>query len=164
MRLFVAIDLAPNMKKSLIGVMHDMKKQGITGSYVPVQNLHITLAFIGEWKEPEKVMEVLRTIPVEKSRLSFDGFGTFGDVFWIGIKGNQKIKKYTADLRKALADHGIPCDKSKFQPHVTLLRGLKGKKPVLSGVPDEDMTVSRVSLMKSEMRDGKRLYTEIGHV
>ena len=164
MRLFIAVDLAPNMKKSLVGIMHEMKKQAVQGSYVPMQNLHMTLAFIGEWKDPEQVMGVLRGIPLEKSRLSFSDYGNFGDVFWIGIKGNQKIKKYAADLRKALADQGLPCDKSKFQPHVTLLRGYKGRKIQGLAVPGEDMMITRVSLMKSEMKDGKRVYTEIGHI
>lgn len=44
MRLFVAIPLSEEMKNALVGVMHDLKKQGVEGNYVPAQNLHITLA------------------------------------------------------------------------------------------------------------------------
>ena len=29
MRLFIAIDLSDEMKKSLVGCMHDLKKQGV---------------------------------------------------------------------------------------------------------------------------------------
>ena len=161
MRLFIAVDLSDSMKKALVGTMHDLKKQGTGGSYVPAQNLHMTLAFIGEYNDPEEVIRVMKTIPVEKSRLSLSGFGYFGDVLWAGIKGNQKIKKYAADLRKALKDASIPCDDEKFQPHVTLIRGVKGKRLQTLALPEADMTVTKVSLMKSSVKDGKRAYQEL---
>ena len=161
MRVFIALQLSEPMRKALIGTMHDMKQKGVNGSYVPAQNLHITLAFIGETKDVKTVQQVMDQIPVEKSRLTFSEFGYFGDTMWIGVKGNQKIKKYVSDLRKALKDNGIPCDDSKFVPHVTLLRRLKGPRPAGLQVPAADMTVARVSLMKSEDKDGKRVYREI---
>ena len=161
MRLFVAIDLSDQMKKALVGTMHEMKKQGIAGSYVPMQNLHLTLAFIGESDHAEDIRKIMASIPLEKSRLSFSDFGFFGDTFWIGIKAGQKIKKYVADLRKALREQGIDCDTSKFEPHVTLMRRLKGKRPAGLAIPKEDMMISKISLMKSEMKDGKRVYREI---
>ncbi len=161
MRLFIAVDLSEDMKKALVGTMHDLKKAGVEGGYVPKQNLHMTLAFIGETQDVDSVREVMKGIPVEKSRLTFSEYGNFGDTFWIGIKGNQKIKKYAADLRKALKDHGVPCDMSKFEPHVTLIRKLKGRKPEGMKVPSADMTVTKISLMKSEQKDGKRVYKEI---
>jgi len=45
MRLFIAIELTDELKKSLIGLMHEMKKAGIKGQYAPADNLHLTLAF-----------------------------------------------------------------------------------------------------------------------
>ena len=161
MRLFIAVDLADNMKKALVGTLHELKKQGITGSYVPVQNLHLTLAFLGEVKDPDEVIKVMDSLQAESSRLSFDGFGNFGDTWWVGIKANQKLKKYASDLRKALQEADLPCDQSKFEPHVTLVRKMKGKKPAGIVVPKEDMMVRKISLMRSDYKDGKRVYKEI---
>ena len=48
MRLFIAITLSKEMKNALITYMHQLKKQGVEGRYVPAQNLHMTLAFIWE--------------------------------------------------------------------------------------------------------------------
>ena len=39
MRLFIAIQLSPEMEKALVGCMHDLKKQGVEGNYVPARNL-----------------------------------------------------------------------------------------------------------------------------
>lgn len=161
MRLFIAVDLSDKMKTALIGTMHELKQQGITGNYVPKQNLHMTLAFIGETKDVETVKQVMDSLPVEKGRLSFSGYTFFGDIFVAGIKGNQKIKKYAADLRKALKDNGLPCDMTKFEPHVTLVRKFKGQRSQNLPVPDADMTITKVSLMKSETQNGKQVYKEI---
>ena len=49
MRLFIAIPLSTEMQKALVACMHDLKKQGVEGNYVPAANLHMTLAFIGEY-------------------------------------------------------------------------------------------------------------------
>ena len=55
MRLFIALQLSEEMKKTLVACMHDLKKQGVEGNYVSAQNLHVTLAFIGEYEDPSKV-------------------------------------------------------------------------------------------------------------
>ena len=39
MRLFIAIPLSEEMKKALVTCMHDLKKQGVEGNYVPAQGL-----------------------------------------------------------------------------------------------------------------------------
>ena len=164
MRLFIAVQLEENMKKAMIGVMHDLKKQGATGNFVPAQNLHMTLAFIGEVKDAEPVKKVMHSMPPEAFRLALDGSGFFSDLMWVGVKGNQKLKKYAADLRKALKDAGIPCDDEKFVPHITVIRKYKGKRPNGLVIPKEEMVVKKVSLMKSETKDGKTVYKEIAAV
>lgn len=74
MRLFIAIRLSDEMRKALVQCMHDLKKQGVEGNYVPAQNLHMTLAFIGEYKDPDKVME---KVPLPQCRLSLSEKGNF---------------------------------------------------------------------------------------
>lgn len=161
MRLFVAIALSEEMKKALVNCMHELKKQGVEGNYVPAQNLHLTLAFIGEYDHPGKVKEVIETLPLPEFRLSLTEKGNFGDTLWVGVKGNQKLKTYARDLRAALAANGIPCDKEKFIPHITLLRKTSSKKPYQLEIPKMDMMVKRASLMKSEQKNGKVVYKEL---
>ena len=48
MRLFIAVELSDEMKKAAASALHDYKKSGARGNFVPLQNLHLTLAFIGE--------------------------------------------------------------------------------------------------------------------
>ena len=68
MRLFIAIMLSDEMKKSVIGTMHELKKADVRGSYVPAQNLHVTLAFIGETKDAAAVKAAMQTISCKPRR------------------------------------------------------------------------------------------------
>ena len=89
MRLFIAIPLSEEMKKALVTCMHDLKKQGVEGNYVPAQNLHLTLAFIGEYDDPEKVKEVLRSVPMPPFRMSLSEKGNLA----ISCGGSKRESK-----------------------------------------------------------------------
>ena len=159
MRLFVAIELSEELRSSLIGMLHEMKKAGVKGSYAPAQNLHLTLAFLGEQEDPEVIKEVLKSVSYKPFKLSLDEKGTFGDTLWIGIKGNQGLNKLARDVRSVLAEY-LPEDERDFIPHITLIRKVNGK---YKGVKDAkgEMMVKKVSLMKSEQKKGKQVYTEL---
>ena len=161
MRLFIAIQLSDEIKKVLVACMHDLKKQGVEGNYVPAQNLHLTLAFIGEYDDPEKVRKVIGSVPLPQIRLSISGKGNFGNLLWAGVKGNQKLKTYVKELRAALKEAQIPFDDDKFIPHITLIRKTVAKKPYELHLSKAEMTVEKVSLMKSEMKNGKVVYREL---
>ena len=161
MRLFIAIPLSTEMQKALVACMHDLKKQGVEGNYVPAANLHMTLAFIGEYDDPKKVKQVIARVPVPKFRLALSEKGNFGNILWAGVKGNQKLKMYVKDLRDALRAAGIPFDDDKFIPHITLIRKAAAKKAYQVRLPKAEMTVRKVSLMRSEMKNGKTVYREM---
>lgn len=161
MRLFIAIQLSDNTKKALVNLMHELKKQGVEGNYVPAQKLHMTLAFIGEYDDPAKIKEVISRVPVPEFRLSLSDMGNFGNILWAGVKGNQKLKAYVKDLRSALDVEGIPYDRDKFVPHITLIRKYTAKRSYKVSMPKAEMMVKKASLMKSEQKNGKAVYKEV---
>ncbi len=65
------------------------------------------------------------------------------------------------DLRAALKEAGIPYAHGKFIPHITLIRKSASKKPYQVNLRKAEMNVERVSLMKSERKNGKMVYREI---
>ena len=160
MRLFIAIQLSDEMKKSVISTMHELKKAGVKGSYVPSQNLHVTLAFIGETKDSGAVKDAMKTVFCKPFRMAFTDMGTFDNLLWVGIKGIQGLNKLAKYVTTALDAAQIPYDRKKFVPHITIIRNMGGPWKKVSP-PKGDMTVKKVSLMKSEQKDGKRVYTEI---
>ena len=157
-RLFIAISLSEEMKKALVACMHDLKKQGVEGNYVPARNLHLTLAFIGAYDDPAKVKKVIEKVPLPQFRLSLSEKGNFGNLLWAGVKGNQKLKTYVRDLRAALREAEIPFDDDKFIPHITLIRKAVAKRSYQVHLGKAEMMVKKVSLMKSEIKNGKVEY------
>ncbi len=160
MRLFVAITLSDEIKSSVTASMHALKKAGVKGSYVPSQNLHLTLAFIGEVEGSTAVKEALQTVKFKPFRLSLSEMGTFGDLLWVGLKGNQGLSAAVREVRGALDAAGIAYDKKKFAAHITIIRKMSGSWKSVPA-PKGEMMVKKISLMKSEVKDGKRVYTEI---
>ena len=160
MRLFIAIQLSEKMRKALVSCLHDLKKQGVEGNYVPAQNLHLTLAFIGEYRDPEQVKRILASVPLPAFRLALSEKGNFGNILWAGVKGNQKLKTYVRDLRAALKNAGIPFEDDRFTPHITLIRKVSARSPYQVHLPKAEMEVKRASLMKSETKNGKVTYRE----
>ena len=160
MRLFVAVLLSEDMKKTITGMMHGMKKAGIKGTYVPIQNLHLTMAFIGETTGAEPVKEALQGIKIKPFKLSLSEMGCFGDLLWTGMKGNQGMSAAVKNVRDALDQAGIAYDRQKFVPHITLVRKMSGNWKQIPA-PKGEMMAKKISLMKSEVKDGRRVYTEI---
>ncbi len=160
MRLFVAIRLSEDLMKSLTGTMHDLKKNGVKGNYIPTQNLHLTLAFIGETENVSQVKAALKQIPVKPFRLTLSDMGTFGNILWAGVKGNQGLSAAAKQVREALEGAQIPYDRQKFTPHITLVRKMTGSWKG-TAAPKGEMMVKKISLMKSSVKDGRTVYTEL---
>lgn len=160
MRLFIAIQLSEELQRAVTKTMHELKKQDVQGKYVPTKNLHMTLAFIGEMKDPEPVIKAMQTVRYKPFKLTLSEMGNFGELLWIGMKGKQGLSGLVKDLRAALDKAEIPYDKKKFTPHITIIRKMNGKWQNIQA-PKGDMVVKKVSLMKSEQKDGKRVYTEV---
>ena len=161
MRIFVAIPLNAEMKTAVTAAMHELKKAGVKGNYVPAQNLHLTLAFIGEWDDGPAVKDALRKVDFKPFRLTLSGMGSFEDVLWVGVKGNQGLGALEKAVRAALDEAGISYDRKKFVPHITVIRKAAGRWQQVKA-PEGETMVKTFSLMKSEQKDGRVLYKEIG--
>ena len=161
MRLFIAIKLNSELRNALTDVQQRLIRRGIRGNYTNTDNLHITLAFIGEYDEPDYVTEVISEVPFSPFPISLSTLGHFGNLWWVGLDDNDELDSYVKRLRKALSEAGIPFDKKKFSPHITLIRKAIGTLPAVS-VPKTAMSVDHISLMRSERGPKGMIYTEIG--
>ena len=160
MRLFIAIRLSEEMCAKIAAYQRALRAQGLRAGYSHTENLHLTLAFLGERPDADAVIAALEKLTFSPFPLSPDESGRFGDVFWIGLKESAPLTALVRDLRALLKDAGIAFDKKPFRAHITVARYLRGEVPAVS-VPHGEMRVSRVSLMRSELIEGRRVYTEL---
>ena len=165
MRLFVAIQLSEEMKKALVGIQDELRRRGVQGNYTRPENLHLTLAFIGEYPEPERVLETLEGLCFDPIRLELGGIGSFDQLWWAGLRENEALDTLVRQLRRRLAEADIPFDRKKFMPHITLIRKPRYRGDPRLGtvpVPGVQMGAGCVSLMLSTRGKNGMIYTELG--
>ena len=165
MRLFIAIQFDEHILRELTRYQADLKAHSVTGNFSREENLHITLAFIGEYSDPDEVLDAMEEVPFKPFDIDLDGVGQFGDIFWAGISHNPGLEAYVKRLRRQLAAKGIPFDKKRFSPHITLVRKAAGNIAVAvaaSEPPKGHMWAEKISLMKSERGRNGMIYTELG--
>lgn len=163
MRLFLAVNLSPEMKKALTDVQRAMYDRGVRGRCTPAENLHLTLAFIGEYPSADAVMDALESVTFTPFELRLDGVGRFGDLWWAGLRESAALTAVVRRVRRALAEGEIPFDRKRFKPHITLLRKASRNAAGIAITP-ETMTVRAISLMSSRRGRNGMIYTEVGTI
>jgi 2'-5' RNA ligase len=129
MRLFTAIDIPTDLTEALRSFVSRLRPTAKI-SWSPVENLHVTTKFIGEWPEPrlDEMKRVLASVavtgPVE---VSVKGLGWFPNerrprVFWAGVDGGEALRALARATDAAVAELGIPAEKRDYAPHLTLAR------------------------------------------
>ncbi len=166
MRLFVAVKLSPGAKQLVKDTQTIFRKLGVSGNYTSEENMHVTLAFIGEYDDPDKVMEALKQVSFEPFEITLGKIGRFDELWWMGVYKSEELEMLASKVRKALDDKGIPYDRKKFKAHITFLRRAVYKEAVPGQIPADPvkMPVESFSLFKSERGRYGMIYTEIGKV
>ena len=149
---------------ALTALQDRLRAAGVDGRYLDPSNLHLTLAFIGEWAED--VTPLLPRVEHPFSiRLSHPGVFPEAKVLWAGTEKSEPLDSLARQVRDNLARNGIPFDPKAFHPHITLIR--KPSVPegmALSGieVPPAAMIVDEVCLYSSRRGENGMEYTVIG--
>ena len=167
MRLFIAIEPDEKIRNALCGVMDELKKSGARGNFSRRENLHLTLAFLGE-TAPNRLGQVKAAMDAarfEPFTLTLTAPGRFkrggGDILWYGADGGEAL----AALRRALTDelvrHGFSPDDKPFRPHLTLARDAINAGRVPESARGMSQRVESVALMKSERVSGALVYTKL---
>ena len=114
MRLFIAIQLNQKMKQLVSDVQDTFRWQQVKGNYTPEENLHITLAFIGEYGDPDEILELMQKVSFKSFSITMDKVGCFDELWWTGLEESSELEALVKNIRHVLADAGIPYDKKKF--------------------------------------------------
>lgn len=124
-RLFVAIDLPEDVRDRLAGLCN-----GLPGArWVPPENMHVTLRFIGEVPDGDlpDIGDALDRVRAPAFPISLAGVGYFGSrrrvhALWAGVEKSPTLVDLQRKTESALQRAGLPPEERKFMPHVTLAR------------------------------------------
>ena len=161
MRLFVAIELSEDIKDALSSVIISLKRQGADANFTRRDNMHLTLAFIGETPRLADAKACIDTVDADAFEFSISDSGCFGDLMWVGGCRRPALDALAQKVRRSLLSAGFAIDEKPFRSHITVARRLVCEvKPTVS-VPPAKMRVSEITLMRSDRVNGKLVYTPV---
>lgn len=181
LRCFIAVEI-PDVVRSAVGAaVQGLKQSGADVKWVPAENLHITLKFLGSIEEGrvEPVIGALqeRLTTCEAVYIRIAGMGSFPPgrhprVIWAGIEDGGGLTAVQASVDGAMVAMGYPAEDRPFSPHLTVGRVRSGrgmallltKMEALKGELFGDAEIRRVLVMKSELRPAGAVYAPLGEI
>jgi 2'-5' RNA ligase len=173
MRLFIGIELPEDVARAAAdaaGRLRDSIERAADRAvlrWVPRENLHLTLWFIGEVTDAAAA-DIQRTIAAPFTERAFalqiGGGGVFPPsgpprAIWLGLQsGTASLVALHRELAVRLAPLGFVPEKRPYSPHLTIARvkDLRGRdgvavRGVLAAAPGEiaSCTVSHLTLLRS---------------
>ena len=125
MRLFTAIQLPFSVRERLSSLCASV--QG--ARWLPKDQMHLTLRFIGEVNGTmgQDIVNALRDISFTSFQLQLRGVGCFRKgraprVIWVGVDDGILLERLHGKIEAVLRRIGVPSEKRKYWPHVTLAR------------------------------------------
>ena len=138
-RAFVGLPVPEEVARVLEGAQAGLQ----IGHLVPRENLHLTLAFLGEHPEPviEDVHDGLSMILAPRVEVKTTGLGLFGGerprLMFADVEATEPLKALRKKVRQAAHGHGVTLSSERFHPHITLARfgrGVDGEDALAVGV------------------------------
>lgn len=132
LRLFVALPVSEDAADAFLGL-----QGGLPGArWQPQENLHLTLAFLGDTQEPdaEELMQALADLPDGPVPLKPREIATFGRPHQprslvVLLEESARLMALQARVESTARALGLEPDRRKFTPHVTLGRCGRNVEP-----------------------------------
>ncbi len=134
LRLFIAVPVPENIKTGIRGFQSslDSRVPEEKVSWVPPENIHLTLVFLGNTPETaiERISQAAREAAQEEEpfHMEVGSGGAFPSpknprILWVGINGAEPLCRIKERLDEKLLERaGIKPEKRKYTPHLTIAR------------------------------------------
>jgi 2'-5' RNA ligase len=180
MRSFLAFEMPVKIREIVSRTSKEMKKLPLDVRWIRLDNIHITVVFMGDISEDDlmPIGEVVSKICKQYGpfNVTLTGSGIFGSlrnprVLWIGLDGDlTKMSYFRNSLQKNLKPFGIKEEKRRFKPHLTLGRFRKGTGSIVDmdellseyqNITSPTCTVEELILFRSELKPGGAIYSRL---
>jgi RNA 2',3'-cyclic 3'-phosphodiesterase len=183
MRAFIAIDLPPEIQECVGKISGELKDKltNLPVRWVPLENIHLTLKFLGDvsYKNLEMLTEIIQQIAsgFHNFDISVGGIGAYPKihkprVIWIGLEGPSELTSLQHSIETETTRLGYVREERPFSPHLTLARVSRNAnsheiRQISSILGDYKVgflgvaNVSEMHLLKSDLKPGGAIYTHM---
>ena len=179
MRLFLAINLPPAVRREVVAATADLRTTAPELSWVTEPRLHLTLKFLGE--QPESKIEAIQSVLAgvagrhREPMMTLSGVGAFPNfrrarVVWMGIQQEPRLELLHHDVEVACETLGFEVEGRPFRPHLTLARVkhplAEERLRILARAAKQidfqtDFIVHSIDLMQSDLTSSGPAYTTL---
>ena len=161
-RTFICIDFPKEIIGEIARVQELIGKNKFIGKFTEVENLHLTLKFLGEISEErlEKIRKLLKDIKFDEMSLKLGNIGTFtykGNprIIWIKILG-QEIWSLQSKIDKKMNELGFKLEED-FMSHLTIARikYVKNKKEFIESVKNVNVREVKFKKVKFKLKSSE---------
>jgi 2'-5' RNA ligase len=175
MRVFIAIDLPPDLRESLGAIQRELKASAPNARWVAPESIHLTLRFLGEItparvEEAEAALMGLTWKPFEIHARSLGFFpGTRSPrVLWVGLEASS-LEELAREIDARMERLGFERERRAFRPHLTLARAretrltndLTKAAERFKDVEFGKFTADRMVLFESILKPGGAAYRKL---
>ncbi len=168
-RAFIAIDLTPEIQERLDQVSDQLKDRLKSAPirWVPVENIHLTLKFLGKVSMAnfEMLTSIIQTVTSghQPFEISIGGLGAYPKlhhprVIWVGVEAPQDLAMAQRSLETETARLGYAREDRPFSPHLTLGRVARNASTRDIRATAEELTSFKVGFLGVVRVQAVRLY------
>jgi 2'-5' RNA ligase len=178
-RAFIAVDIPVSQK--VIEVINELKKIQLNAKIVEIENLHLTIKFLGDIDENliDKIGEIISNtiIDIPSFEITLKKMGVFPNqkyikVVWIGVENTEILKKIAEKIDSKLGDLGFEKERRSFSAHLTIARvkSPKNKEKLLDffnkyqDTNFQKIKVNKILLKKSVLTPEGPIYTNLKEI
>lgn len=174
LRLFIAVDVPLEVRALVEEVVAPWRERFPGGRWVPTENWHVTLAFLGsttpdlvEWIS-SRLAEVAAGARAFRSRV--EGLGAFGSarragVLWVGLCDDDGAMARLAEVLGSALEREFTPEPRRFTPHLTVARFDPpvelGEELARETLWSEPFLVDRITLYRSRLRRLSPVYEPV---
>ncbi len=127
MRVFVALELPQRVKDNLERSSRQFADYANGGNFVPKENMHLTLHFLGNAESTDLIfvqsaMDAVKDLPAPTLSVTQFAMQRAGDIVWAKIRQSAELTALHDRLGQLLEQNGFEVEHRAYRPHVTLIR------------------------------------------
>lgn len=171
MRVFIALELPQKVKDNLERSMRQFADFATGGNFVPKENLHLTLHFLGNVQSSDLIyvqsaMDSVKDLSAPTLAVTQFAMQRTGDIVWAKIRQSTELTEVHDRLGEKLEKDNFEVEHRAYRPHVTLIRKKSFSLPfseVTKNVQvfNAPFGTNKLTLFESVFEQGKVSYRPI---